>query len=735
MRRVLLVVLLVLAGIAPTHAASTFRVEVIDHTAADWPDGAFDQTALVDGSLRLLSGRSRGAYTAPPIEASSPFMMLLGSWTAQVEPRQTLTVEVRTSADGQLWSEWQGLPPRVLDTEMVSQLVVVGQDQRWIQFRILMTAQFGSPTLAALSLTALETPVTSDPADLVLQPLAASSAGLSVPQSFSYTNWSEESVAVTSIPHRTRRIEIESLPLASSDVAPSTVLRALEWAALNRWNSGGLPYHLVLDAEGRLYDGPVPLIHRLPGAEEGAVRIGVLTDNAGSVSDVARKQLSQLLEWLLATYRLRPENIYSDPTASPAFSVEVEQIQTALDQKIVQSQRIFASGGNASQQRLLLFNPTDTDAHATVTAYTPDGEPQQVVSVPAGQRSDLMFDTLFPDTVVQGVDVKANRLLYAERVISDGVGLVRSSGVEQPARTWYFAHASTLTDTETLLSVLNPQADEVATQLVFYTGSDPITHTVMLAPRRQTSISLNDMLPDAQFGVQLVAAQPVVAEQTTRMPSGNTFVSTGSPLLERRWSFAEGVTTMGHTTTLHLLNPWPQRVALSLQILSEDGTSLTRRYAIPPQALLALTLNQIVPDLQFAVDVVAERSVVVERAISLDHGTSTSVTPGSAAYATRWTFVGGSTEDSDRFLLVGNPQRTATGIRIQYVLPDGNRMERHYDVPPAARLTIWANDDMPDQPVLATVITADQPVVAERTLVTATSDGRRIETGFGAPGN
>jgi hypothetical protein len=209
----------------------------------------------------------------------------------------------------------------------------------------------------------------------------------------------------------------------------------------------------------------------------------------------------------------------------------------------------------------------------------------------------------------------------------------------------------------------------------------------------------------------------------------------GSPTLERRWSFAEGITTSGFTTTLHLLNPWPQRVALSLQIMSEDGTSLERRYAIPAQTQMALTLNEIVPDLAFAVDVRAERPIAAEREVLLDEGASAASTVGSPQLATRWTFAAGSTAGStEQFLLIGNPQRTATEVQVRYILADGSTVERQYSVPPTARLSVWSNVDVPDQASIATQILASQPVVAERTLIVTTPEGRRMETQVGAAG-
>jgi hypothetical protein len=735
MHKLVLLALVLLAAHSPqAHAAPEARAHTWQHTIAEWSAGSFEETYLADEALRLLPGHFSGTYTAPPLEAPTPFTALLAEWRAHIARTQTLAIDVHTSVDGQIWNEWQPLQPTSEGDQIQSYLTAWGPAQRWLQYRVRMTAQFGAPSLDALTLTVVAAPTEGVTAALVPQPLlgvasvASADAG-SVPQAIPYAAWAEEDAAA-SVPHQPKRIEI--VPAAITNAAePFAVLRALQWMAQEQRKQHVLPLHVVVDDHGLLHTGAVPITEQLGDADAGVIRIGVLLDANGSMGDATRAQVTDLIAWLVRTYNVRIENIGASPTSPAAFGDAVALVRAGADAQIMRWRRMFAG---RDMNTLALFNPAPTAARATITASTANGTEQRMVDVPAGQRADVALNELLPAGAFQSVEVQANRVLHAERVISDGASLLGSTGPVEASRSWYFAGASPVSDTDTVLQVFNPAADVVNAQVVLYSnGAEPITHTTRVAPQAQTTIPLRDLLMDAQFGVHLVTTQPVFAERVVHLPSGSSYAAVGSTALERQWSFAEGVTTTGYTTTLYILNPWPQRVALTLQIMSEDGTSLTRRYAAPPHAHIELVFNDIVPDLAFAFDVVAERPVAVERVVVDDRGSVTAMS-GSAARATRWTFAAGTTLGTQAYLLIANAQRSATDVEVRYILADGTTTIRRVAVPPTTRLTLLANDDVPDQAQVTTVITASHPVVAERTLVATTPDTLYLHTTFGEGG-
>jgi len=732
---VLLALVLLAAHMPQAYAAPNVLTHTWQHGVSDWNAGSFEETYLVDGALRLLPGHYAGTYTAPPLEAPTMFTALRAQWRAHVTHTQTLVIDVHTSVDGQTWNDWQPLQSTFEGDQIQSYLTAWGPAQRWLQYRVRMTAQFGAPALNNLTLTVVDAPSERAAVDIVTQPLVspasiASTNADPAPQAVPYSAWAEVEDAASSALHQPRRIEV--IPAAVTNAAePFTLLRALQWVAQEQRQQDDLPLHVVIDDRGQVYSGAHSFTEQLPNADASVIRIGVLLDTNGTINDATRARVTALIAWLMRAYNVRIENIGASTSSPAAFGEVVAQVRADADAQIVRWRRMFAGGGAGT---LALFNPAPSAARATITASTVNGIEQRTVDVPAGQRTDVVLAALYPNGAAQSIDVQANRVLHAERVITDGASVLGSTNPVEAARSWYFAGSFTISDTSTVLNVFNPDADVVDAQLVLYpTGAEPITHTTTLAPQAHTTIPLRDLLPDAQFGMQLIATAPVLAERVVQLASGTAYATSGSTALERRWSFAEGVTTGGYTTTLHLLNPWPQRVALTLQIMSEDGTSLTRRYAAPPHMEIELVLNDIVPDLAFAFDIVAERPIAAERVLINDAGSATA-TVGRSAPATRWTFVVGTTTNTDQYVLIANAQRTATDVEVRYTLPDGTTTMRRATVPPTARLTILANDDVPDQAWVAAVITASQPVVAERTLVATTPDAPYLHTSFGEAG-
>lgn len=736
MRRLLLAWVVFAAHVHAAPAAAAVpppRTQTWQHAAPDWAAGTFSETYVADGALRLLPGHSEGSYTATPLEAADSFTALLTEWRVQVERTHTVAIDLRTGADGQSWNEWQTMVPFGQRDQTASQLIAWGSPRRWLQYRVRMTAQFGSPTLHAVTLSAIDAANGSALADATPQPLppplsSRFSTDVLVPpspqQTIAFGDWSGFEPA-TGAPHHPLRISVA--PIAATNAAdPFNTLRAARWVAQNRWSMPDAPFHLLLDERGQLYNGAVEVDQQL--ADVGVIHVGVLADNNGAMSDAARAQLVDLIAWLAYSRNVRLVNIEAAAGAPTSFSTALDEARNAADKQTVRWQRMFVGGAGT----LALFNPGSTTAHVTLAAIGTNGAEERSVALPATQRTDVALAALFPNTALEGVEIKSNRVLHAERTTDAGTQVL--SGAGEPSRSWYFAAASTVGGTDTVLHVFNPAVGVVDAQLVLHDGGEPFTYTTTLAPQRQTVLPLGDVQPDAQFGVQLVTAEPVVAHQVTAMSTGAVYTTTGSAALEQRWSFPHGTTTAGYTTTLQILNPWPQRVALTLQILSEDGTSLTRRYAAPPAGQLELVLNDLVPDLVFAFEIVAERPIAAERLLVIDDGAAATASSGSAAPATRWMFAAGTTVGADYNLVVGNAQGDATEVEVRYVLADSSTTTRRYRVPPMARLTIHVNDDVADREYVATVVIADQPVVVERTLVAATPNGAFFDTRPGDSG-
>lgn len=726
---------------APDHQAPAVQSGAWTHSEVDdWLSGAFTNTFVDGGAIRLQEGQTGGEYLSAPLQAPFGFNAGVAQWTATVPDGAALRIEVRSSVDGQTWDEWRAAQATTSPSQAqaTSQLFVFRPFTSYLQYRAAFTAVSASPIFNDITLTYISSTAGPGLSDIVGRvPLSGPPSLTPAPVAVARAEWAGTALTAGAR-QQPQRVELAQVPAPVDDPNPLAMLRALLFVHESILNQPDLPYHYLIDGQGNIYEGVGSATRRIEGVEDGTARIAVLGNaEAEGVSEAAQARLIDLLGWLSASYGVDQNAIEGAADAPQRLKDVAVELRPAIARAVIRSRTLFAEGSTGTTtERLVLFNPTATEASATFTAFTANGEERRSVVVPPRRRVDVTLNAVLPDATSLGLDLQADRRLIAERTLIAGRELLGSLGASEPSRAWYFSAGSTVSDTATLLSVVNPQAQEVAATLTLYPdGTAPVTQTTTFAPRSRTSLRLNDLIPDAEFGLKLATSQPVVAERTMLLPGGAADLATGVARLSPTWSFAEGSTTDGFSTTLHVLNPWPQQVAIALQIMSEDGTSLSRRYAVPAQSRFTLALSDVVPGLPFAMQLEAERPVAAERIMLGDEGAIATATAGATAPATRWTFAEGSTaEPAEQLLLLNNPQREAVRLQIEYVLADGTVERREHAIAALARLTLVANNDVPDQPVITTIITADQPIVAERSIYVTGADGRGAETSLGVPG-
>jgi hypothetical protein len=737
---VLLVLLPLTAFAAPARQAPPVQTGTWTHSEVnDWLPGSFTNTFVEGSVLRLQNGQASGEYISAPLQAPFGFNAGLAEWQASVGVDQGLTVQIRSSTDGQTWDDWRTLQGVAQQGRAVSQMLIFRLFTSWLQYRVMLTGQNASPTLDEFKLTYISSTTGPRLVDIVGRvPLQGPATLTPAPEAIARAEWAGPSSTTQAERQLPQRVELAQIIAPADDPNSLATLRALRWVSQTVLAQPELPYHYVIDGQGNIYEGRGGVTQRIQGSDSGTVRLAVLANvEAEGVSEAAQARLIELFGWLSASYGIASDQVSAANDAPQRLKDVVAELRSAIDRAVVRSRTIFAEGNTTNAtERVVFFNPGSDEARATVSAFTNGGEERRSVVVPPQQRVDVTLNTTLPEPTSLGLDIQSNRRVLAERTLIVGRELMGSAGAVAPARAWYFSEGTTISDTQTVLLVVNPQRQEVAATLTVYPdGTAPVTRTATFAPRSRTTLLLNELVPNATFGFKLVASQPVAAERSVFLPGGAAHLATGVAELSRHWSFAEGSTTQGYTTTLYLLNPWPQQVAISLQIMSEDGTSLSRRYALPPESRFVLTLNDVVPDLPFAMEVQAERPIVAERVMLVENGAAATATAGAPNAATRWTFVEGSTaEPAQEYVLVSNANRDEVDLSITYVLSEGQIERRTHTIPAMARLTIAVNTEVPNQPIVTAIITASRPVVAERSIFTGGPQGRGAETSVGVPG-
>lgn len=244
--------------------------------AADRVTGRPTQTVLtIDPTAEGASLRSIGdGYLSPVTEAEQPFTHLLLRWEAFEPISDTLTLQVRVSADNQTWTEWVIVPedpdlwvPQDGDQVYWSQVIYAGEDARFWQVRASMIpapdgrmpelrriemntvdARFGAPSPRA----DLDSGATRD----------AALAGVSKPNVVSRTAWGSPDGQGSRV--RPAYYPVNHIVVHHTADANSLTGREQNWSDRVRaiWSFhtftrgwGDVGYNFLIDPNGVIYEG------------------------------------------------------------------------------------------------------------------------------------------------------------------------------------------------------------------------------------------------------------------------------------------------------------------------------------------------------------------------------------------------------------------------------------------------------------------------------------------------
>ncbi|MFN8635952.1 MAG: hypothetical protein U0893_19055 [Chloroflexota bacterium] len=323
-------------------------------------------------------------------------------------------------------------------------------------------------------------------------------------------------------------------------------------------------------------------------------------------------------------------------------------------------------------------------------------------------------------------------------------------------RDWYFAEGTTRGHVATYFVSQN-LADAPATVNALFTRDDGSTRTrsFTLAPRARDAFRMNDLLPDTAFSAKFSADQDIMMERTIMLetdrptapprartgdarrlngdagggvnPGANAiglfgglgYTPAGTVVGARDWRFAEGSTRRPYATFFVLFNPSAAPASVTLQYALPDGSAPSQSVRLAPLGRLALSPGDLAPGTDFGTAITADQPIVVERSYtSTGDGLygALGFTPAPARTDSKsWYFAEGATTGGNElyFVLYNLTDRPAQ-VRATFFGDDGRTQERVLGVAGNGRLSVRANDLVPDR-TFSSRFLSDQDIVVERT--------------------
>lgn len=368
---------------------------------------------------------------------------------------------------------------------------------------------------------------------------------------------------------------------------------------------------------------------------------------------------------------------------------------------------------------LLLSNFNPSPISVTVTYYKQDGTTVvRSYSVGATSRRNILVNREVPNAAL-AMKAESASAFTAERAMYLGLDGHASHGLAAPATAWYFAEGATSPPYQTWLLLANFSASAAHVTLTFMKeDGSTLVKTVTVGPTSRFNVFVNSYFafPGGAVSTVVTSDAPIVAERS--MYFGGSHNAPGVTAPSTHWFLAEGYTGGDFQTWILLLNPGGTAANVTLRFLREDGSVVSQNRTVNPHSRLNVNVNTFLPGVSFGTQINSDQPIAAERA---EYFGPASARGGHASEAavdpfTRWSFAEGSTQTGfNMFLLLMNPNGAAAHVIVTYMREDGVQIVQSLTVGPTTRATLWVNQVI-NNAAVATTVSSDQPIVAERAM-------------------
>ena len=202
--------------------------------------------------------------------------------------------------------------------------------------------------------------------------------------------------------------------------------------------------------------------------------------------------------------------------------------------------------------------------------------------------------------------------------------------------------------------------------------------------------------------------------------------------------FAEGLNHPDVVTMLAIANSGPATTRVRISFFRQNAAAVTHDVTLAGRTRLSLDTKTIpgLANAAFGIEVEANERVAVDRTMSWNFGGQGSTMERAVEASTSWYFAEGATTGGfSLFYLLTNPQPVAASATIHFLPQVGAPVDLAVVVPAFARITIPVNTAVPSlaSADLGAIVTADRPIVAERSMY-LTRDGQTWIAGTAGTG-
>lgn len=308
-------------------------------------------------------------------------------------------------------------------------------------------------------------------------------------------------------------------------------------------------------------------------------------------------------------------------------------------------------------------------------------------------------------------------------ILPAGAPMYVNSTIPDLARDWYLAEGFTGNNQtggefQEYILMQNPGDGTAAVEVTFMlTGGETVGRSYTLAPRSRFTITVDDILPDAEVSTHIHSDELIAVERSMYFSgrrAGHDSIGVSSP--SKTWYLAEGYTAEDFDEYVLIQNPGEADASVQATFMTSGSGVETREYDVGAHSRFTIHVDDIIPAESVSTRIESTEPVVVERAQYLNDMKAGTCSIGARSTASTWYLAEGYTDQGfEEWVLIQNPGKTMNNVTVTFMERSGANTLKSYQLSPESRFTINVDEILPASEVSVKVRSED-PVLVERAM-------------------
>lgn len=374
---------------------------------------------------------------------------------------------------------------------------------------------------------------------------------------------------------------------------------------------------------------------------------------------------------------------------------------------------------------------------------------QQQIALGPGASGTVNVQHVIPaGTEGQGDSVSLRATSAANTAITNSDTCRVNGGYDQPETVTpdsYLCEGSTAHGFDCYITVMNPNNQTINITMIYNTDQGPIPgQSGWMAPLSTAWVDPRDVIGDMDFSAEIHCTErlPIAADRTmswgTLGVNREAHCSVGVGKASKTWYLAEGSSEWGFECWLLLQNPNVTDASVRVTYMIENEGPTSMDVTVPAKTRRTYNMADTIGRKDASIKVESNIAITAERAMYRNNRREGHASIGTVAPANDFYLAEGAVGWTSQFItyiLVQNPNGTATDVDIKYQTQDGLVQGPQFNMIANSRKTIRINDQLGGNGNVSTHVRGSQPIVAERAMYwnTATGEVCHDSVGMAAP--